>query len=222
MPPFRVKVETEGAARALGQFAANTSQGKRVQLMRTVGAAQLVSIYKTFDEEGSPAGSWPRLADSTVKRMKGKAGNHKLLIKSGRLRNSIRVEATADSVRIGTHLIYAGVHQFGSHDRGAGEGPQARIAGRGVKVDAHASHWMQKRGLRRVSVIGKDGKRRSVLKREEGPLQRKQTSVRRHTRYQNIPARPYLVFRPEDPARIEETIRLFYVTQARDAGLEAK
>jgi phage virion morphogenesis protein len=222
MPSLQIKVNADGAARALGQFAMNTSTGQRIQLMRAIGNAQLVSIYKTFDEQGSPSGSWPRLADSTVKRMKGGAAGHKLLIKSGRLRNSIRVDADANSVRIGTHLVYAGVHQFGSRDRGAGEGPQARVEGRGVRVDAHASHWMQRRGLQRVSVLGSDGKRRTVLKREEGPLQRKEFTVRKHTRYQNIPARPYLVFRPEDPARIEETVRLFYVTQAKAAGLETR
>jgi phage virion morphogenesis protein len=220
MAALRVNVNSDGVAKALGQFAANTSSGKRAQLMAVIGAGQLVSVYRTFDEEGSPAGSWPRLAASTVKRMKGAASGHKLLIRSGRLRNSIRAEVTQNVVVIGTNVKYAGVHQRGSADRGSGAGPQARIAGRDVKVDSHESHWMQRRGLRGVQIVDKNGKKRTVVKKEIGPLQRKKTTVRSHSRFQNIPARPYLVFRPEDPQRIEEQVALFYVTQAKDAGLK--
>jgi phage virion morphogenesis protein len=219
MAALRVQVDSDGAARALGQFAANTSAGKRVQLMKTIGAGQLVSVYRTFSEEGSPAGSWPALAASSVKRMKGSAGGHKLLIQSGRLRNSIRVQAEQSKVTLGTNLSYAGVHQFGSRDRGAGQGPQARIAGRDVSVGKHESHWMQRRGLRGVSIVDKNGNRRTVIRKEVGPLQRKSFSVGSHRRFQNIPARPYLVFRPEDPGRIEQQVQLFYVAQAKDAGL---
>ena len=217
---LQIKVDNQGAAAALGKFVAGTSQGQRVQLMNVIGSGQLVSIYRTFEDEGSPAGSWPALAASTVKRMKGDAGGHKLLIRSGRLRNSIQVQAEAYKVTIGTNLSYAAVHQFGSRDRGAGEGPQAKIAGRDVKVAAHESHWMQRRGLRGVRITDKNGVSRTVVKREIGPLQRKTFQVKSHGRHQNIPARPYLVFRPEDPARIEEQVRLFYVNKAKDAGLK--
>jgi phage gpG-like protein len=220
MAAVRIKVNSDGAARALGQFAQSTSDGQRLQLLTTIGQGQLVSIYRTFDEGGSPAGSWPALAASTVKRMKGGASGHKLLIRSGRLRNSIRVQAAGNTVTIGTNLKYAPVQQLGSRDRGTGAGPQARIAGRDVKVGAHESHWMQRRGLRGVQIVDKNGVRRTVVKKEIGPLHRKKTSVRAHGRFQNIPGRPYLVFRPEDPARINEQVALFYVTQAKNAGLK--
>ena len=49
---------------------------------------------------------------------------------------------------------------------------------------------------------------------------RNKTNVSKHTRHQNIPARPYLVFRPEDPRRIQSLVNA-YVQRARAAaGLE--
>ncbi len=218
---IRIKVNSAGAVQALGQFAASTAPGQRTALMQTIGAGMLVSIYKTFAEEGSPAGSWPGLAASTIKRMKG-AGGHKLLVRSGRLRNSIRAVAEADRVVIGTNLVYAAVHQFGSRDRGMGLGPQARVSGRGVQVNAHDSHRTAKRQKGRISIVDKNGVTRTVTRNMPGPLMRTDFKVRGHQRFQNIPARPYLVFRPEDPARIQEQVDLFYKTQAQNAGLQVR
>ena len=218
---IRIKVNAAGAVNALGRFAASTSAGQRVELMRTIGAGMLVSIYKTFQEEGSPSGSWPGLAASTIKRMKG-AGGHKLLFQRGRLRNSIHSVAEANRVVIGTNLVYAAVHLYGSRDRGIGEGPQAKIDGRGVLVKGRDSHRTATRGKGGLRIVDKNGVSRMVTRNMAGPLMRTYFKVKGHTRHQNIPARPYLVFRPEDPARIREQVDLFYLTQARNAGLQVR
>ena len=51
-------------------------------------------------------------------------------------------------------------------------------------------------------ATGKDGKTRNLRVRAQGPDRATRYTVGEHQRHQNIPARPYLVFRPEDPARL--------------------
>jgi phage virion morphogenesis protein len=127
-------------------------------MLSIAGELMRGSVAKTFRAEGSPAGSWPRLAASTMKK-KGYTAGHKLLILSGRLFGSISYVVSGNTLTVGTNVVYAGVHQYGSADRRGGSiGPQAKLKDRA-----------DKRG-----------------------------------RHQNIPARPFLVFRPEDPGRIME------------------
>jgi phage gpG-like protein len=215
---------------------------QRQGLMRTIGQHQLVSIYRTFDEQGSPANSWAPLAASTVRNKKSKASaGRKTLILSGRLRNSIHAEPTDSGVVIGSNLVYARVQQEGSADRGAGEGPQARIPGRSVSVAGHRSSFQRPAhyyGMREVikggkthrvpfamrtgvhEITDKHGRTRKVRAAYQGPsVARQQTTVRAHKRFQNIPARPYLVLRPEDPARIEADVKGFILFTAASAGL---
>src|SRR5574341_365897 len=80
-------------------------------LLAAAGEVMQGSIAKTFREEGSPAGSWPALASSTLKRV---TPGHKKLIGRGRLVRSIvyRVEGDERLV-IGSNLIYAAIHQLG-------------------------------------------------------------------------------------------------------------
>jgi phage virion morphogenesis protein len=127
-------------------------------LLKIAGAVMLGSIAKTFREQGSPAGSWPPLAPSTLKRGKGGIGR-KILIQSGRLKSSItyNVNEAAKRVEIGSNVIYAGIQQRGG------------MTGRGHKT--------------------------------------------------KIPARPYLVFRPEDPQRITSAMEAYIRAQAKGAGL---
>ena len=57
--------------------------------------------------------------------------------------------------------------------------------------------------------------------RRVGPSERGVAKIGAHDRHQNIPARPYLVFRPEDPARIQEMTDAWIRKSARASGLEA-
>ena len=234
-----VKVENGGVTLALGRFATGLRQ--RTALLKEIAAGMLVSVRRTFREQGSPEGSWAPLAASTL-RKKPNGSGRKILIVSGRLLNSIQATSDDHSVTLGTNLVYARVQQEGSADRsGAAIGPQARIAGRAVLVAA--SHRSFQReihyGLR--TVAGRDGqshqvpvgmrtgmrdvtdargRNTKVRTAFQGPRLQQQVAVGEHNRFQNIPARPYLVFRPEDPARLQAQVIAFGARAALQAGLQ--
>ncbi len=192
-----VQVDSGRVVLALGRFQLGIRQNE--ELMRTIGASMLVSVRRTFREQGSPAGSWAPLAASTIRSNPKKYGpGHKLLIDKGTLLNSITFAPFSGGVTIGTNLVYARVQQEGSADRrGAAIGPQAKIAGRSVTVGAHTR--------------GSDFKTR--IGRIRGGR------VKEHQRHQNIPPRPYLVFRPEDPARIRGLVVAYVNRERKAAGL---
>jgi phage gpG-like protein len=210
------------------------------ELMRQIGTSQLASIRRTFRDEGVPAGSWARLAPSTIARNPKLYGaGHKLLVRSGRLLNSINVRTVSHGmVVIGTNLVYAGVHQRGSRDRGVAIGPRTAAEEQAqVSVRAH-ERYATPYGSRLVlsarpsmAVEGPvmDGKRRKRQVAEgprmgrydrvrlEGPARR--SLVGSFQRHQNIPPRPYLVFRPEDPARIRGIAQRYVLEAEKKAGL---
>lgn len=215
---------------------------RREELYAEMGAAMLVSIRRTFREQGSPSGSWVPLAAATVKRDPKKYGaGHKLLIDSGYMLNSITYQAFSGGVMIGTHVKYAAVQNFGSRDRTGGpSSPQARLADRAVKVKgsfrtiklapryervehtrADGSKVMVPRAVFKetVKVKGKDGHFRTVTRNIRGPKYTKTFRVAPHAAYQNIPARPFMVFRPEDPGRLRSLAVTFANRSKGDAGL---
>jgi phage gpG-like protein len=217
-----VQIKTEAGQVITSLSAFSMFLQNKQSLLEVIGAGQLVSIYRTFAEEGSPSGSWAPLAESTRKRYK--RDGHKLLIKSGNLRNSIKAVVAGNSVTIGTGVVYAAVQQFGSRDRGSiGYGPRTKAMDDAkVKVGEHDRESF--RGPRvkygRVTIVDKNGRTRRVWMRRAGPIERRVGKVSAHERHQNIPARPYLVFRPEDPERIEQEVRTWVSEQANAAGLE--
>jgi len=184
-------------------------------LLNTIGLRLHASVMKTFDEQGSPAGSWPKLAISTLRNRKYTSG-HKLLQMRGDLKGSIRPSVQGnDTVVLGTNLRYAAVHQFGSTDyRGAFTGPftreqQAAYDAERVAVRAHIATRLQRPRYGREMRTDKNGRTRSVRVRLN-PGAKDQIQVRAHRRHQNIPPRPYLVFRPEDPSVIAETVQAYF------------
>src|SRR5262249_15460217 len=137
---------------------------------------------RTFREQGSPAGSWPPLAASTLKRGKGGAGR-KILIQSGRLKNSINYDVQGNTLTIGTNLVYARIQQ------------QSGFAGRRSPSNRRQlAHFIDQR-------IGGF----------HGPMK---------FRRPHIPARPYLVFRPEDPQRIADAMQRYIDASAQQEGLK--
>ena len=224
MPAVAVSTTADKVVISLTQFQATLAE--RTELMRTIGAGQLVSIRHTFADSGSPAGSWAPLAESTKKK-KGYTEGHKLLILSSRLLNSITFDADSSSVTLGTNVSYARVQQLGS-----GEGS--------VKVKARTGHLLLAHhyNLREVKSsdgkshmvptpsstgkhrsIDKNGRTITVKAKFAGPRRLATFDVAAHERTGGIPARPYLVFRPEDPARILEETRLFAELKATEAGM---
>jgi len=136
-------------------------------LLAAAGETMRGSIEQTFRDSGSPPGSWPPLAASTLKRRLKKGGGAiKMLIDRGRLKNSLTYRVEGDErLVIGTNVIYGAIHQTG----------------------------------------GEAG-RRGPFKKKDG-------------RRPFIPARPFLVFRPEDPERIQEAMEQVIDQAAQQEGL---
>jgi phage virion morphogenesis protein len=93
-------------------------------VMKTIGQVIRTSIQKNFEEGGRPQG-WIKLSPATVGKKRKGAG--KILVDSGRLKNSIKVQAFSDRVEVGTNVIYAAIHHFGGQ---AGRGGKVRIPAR--------------------------------------------------------------------------------------------
>ena len=205
-----VKVDDSRVVIALGKF--RLSLTRNGELMQQIGNSQLLSVRRTFRDQGVPAGSWRPLAPSTIRALGAKAAGHKMLIRSGRLLNSIHAESGPGRVVIGTNLVYAAVQQHGSRDFGYGARTAEQEAST-IKVAA--------RNYSRISgELGTGNLPHAGRRRIQGPRNAKTVNVRSHSRHQNIPPRPYLVFRPEDPTRIRGLV-LRYVNQAKkSAGLE--
>ncbi|ACO32078.1 MULTISPECIES: phage virion morphogenesis protein [Acidobacterium] len=191
------------------------------ELMGILGASMIRSIYRTFREEGSPAGSWPALSPSTIRsNPKIYTAGHKLLVISGLLRNSIKWSASPGVVEIGTSVVYAAVQNFGSRDRSFGIGPKTlEQEAATVEVPEHSRSLIEKRSLGLADTTDKNGRHRRVWRKTEGPLNARQILVRHHQRHQNIPRRPFMVLRPEDPERLRGLTRGWVLKQAQEAGL---
>ena len=207
-----VRVDDKAVELSLNRFA--FSLGQRQELLKVIGQGQIVSVYRTFDEQGSPSGSWAPLAPSTLKNKRSKASaGRKILILSGKLRNSIRADVDGDSVIVGTNLVYARVQQEGSGDGLA-------------SVDEHTRYtkrlYLRPLGTGTREITDSAGRNTKVKTKFAGPKNRiAPVAVRSHKRAQNIPARPYLVFRPEDSDRIAGQVNDFAARAARDSGLNA-
>jgi phage gpG-like protein len=146
-----------------------------------------------------------------------------MLIGSGRLLNSIAIHTRGtDQVVLGTNLRYAAVHQFGSKDRGSiGLGPRTEEQqNTTVKVKEHAYFQLSPSlGSGRLKTVDKLGRSRKVRAIIAGPRNQRRVNVAGHARHQNIPARPYLVFRPEDPERLADVAKAYVNSVRRNAGL---
>ena len=112
---------------------------------KATGEFLVGSVEEVFQSGGVP-NKWPELAPATIiQRMGGsqkriftkkgafkagaarKFGTIKTLIRSGRLLRSITYDARRDSVRVGTNVLYAAIHQFGGK---AGRGRTVEIPAR--------------------------------------------------------------------------------------------
>jgi len=180
---FNITINDKAMQISLKNFSARISPAP---LLKIAGEVMRGSVERTFRDQGSPAGSWAPLAASTLKRGKGGAGR-KILIQSGRLKNSLTPEAGAyrivgNVLTIGTNLVYAQVQQEGGF---AGRSRPSSRRKLGHHIDQHFG--------------------------VHGPMK---------WRRPFIPARPYLVFRPEDPQRIKEAMERYAAAVAAKEGLK--
>ncbi len=61
-----IKVDSSKALVALGRFRLSLQEND--ELMRQIGASMLLSVRRTFREQGVPANSWVPLSPNTVRR----------------------------------------------------------------------------------------------------------------------------------------------------------
>jgi phage gpG-like protein len=78
-------------------------------------------IIRNYDAEGGLIGGWAPLAPATVKE-KARIGKERILVRSGRLRNSLRSFFDNDQAGVGSDVPYSDVHEEGS-----GRVPQRKI-----------------------------------------------------------------------------------------------
>lgn len=85
-----------------------------------VGETLLNSTRERFRSQTAPDGSaWTPLSPAYAARKKRNKG--KILTLYGHLRGTLVKQATADSLRIGTPLVYGATHQFGAAQGSFGE-----------------------------------------------------------------------------------------------------
>jgi phage gpG-like protein len=200
-----IKSDASNVTVSLRQFA--LSLGAKEQLLRIIGLGQLKSVRQTFRDSGSPAGSWAPLSDASRSWRKYSSG-HKLLIDTGRLLNSITFAAQGNSVVIGTGLNYAWVHQEGF------DGSQK------VKPYSYTRRQRSRDTFQKQQITNKLGRKQTVRRKTSSGIG--VVNVRGFSRHIHIPARPYLVFRPEDPARIQQETELYVAQAAKQSGLEIR
>jgi phage virion morphogenesis protein len=85
--------------------------------LTAIGAALVSSTQLRFNDSRAPDGStWHALSPVTIAlRRKGKGkGGAKPLLDTGRLRNSISYAVDANSVTVGSNVVYARMQQFGA------------------------------------------------------------------------------------------------------------
>ena len=201
-----VKCDAANVTISLHKFA--LSLGAKEQLLRIIGAGQLKSVRRTFAEQGSPSGSWAPLSPVSLqwRKYKNGGGGHRLLIDKGLLLNSITFAVQGNSVVIGTALGYAGVHQYGF------DGAQ------NVRPYSYTRRQKSRDASGKFKIVNKAGRGQTVTRKTVSGIAT--VNVRSFTRHLHIPARPFLVFRAEDPARIQEETQLFVKQSAAQSGLE--
>ena len=115
---MQISIQVEGLTRLRQRLkvTADKLQNMR-QFWSSVGMyVQRQTIRERFNKEQSPEGQkWKPLADATIRRRKKrhKRGQMKILHDTGELRRSIAYEAENNSVKVGSMLKYARIHQFG-------------------------------------------------------------------------------------------------------------
>ena len=97
-----------------GALAAMTDHSRDLRpAFDSIGRMLMASTDMRFERAVDPDGiPWTPLARSTARR-KAKAGRERMLQWSGALRRSITRQVGANSVTVGTNLIYAAIQQFG-------------------------------------------------------------------------------------------------------------
>ena len=108
---IRVEFDDAEVRRALDRLA--KAGADLTPAMREIGEVLESSAKERFVDQASPDGTpWAPLSEHTKRRKK--RNKDKILTRDGFLRGNLTFQAGADSVEVGSPLIYAGTHQFGA------------------------------------------------------------------------------------------------------------
>jgi len=110
-----IRIEVADAEVATGLRRLGEAGGDLGAAMEEIGAALLFSTQTRFETKTGPDGApWTPFAGSTLKRMPARRRiGPQLLRDTGRLSGSLVFKADAESVEVGTNVVYAAIHQFG-------------------------------------------------------------------------------------------------------------
>jgi phage virion morphogenesis protein len=122
-----ISINWGGLQDSLHKAAANIGNTK--QLMLEIGMAMKGRTVRRFHAGVSPEGEAWKEIQYTRKDTKGRPrkGKAKPLLDTGRLRNSISVNASVTEVHVGSNVEYARIHQLGGQ---AGRGKKVTIPAR--------------------------------------------------------------------------------------------
>jgi hypothetical protein len=91
---------------------------------------------------------------------------------------------------------------------------------RRAAVHSYTRRQRSRDSFRTERIVNKLGRNQTVKRKVSSAIGT--VSVKGFTRNINIPARPFLVFRPEDPERIQKQVALYVAEQGKAAGLESR
>ena len=132
---IRVEFDDAEVRRALDRLA--KAGADLTPAMREIGEVLLNSARERFSDQTSPDGTpWAPLSEQT--RARKPRNKDKVLTLDGHLRGTLAFRAGADSVEVGSPLVYAGTHQFGAPAGSFAPGiPWGDIPARPFLVDAN-------------------------------------------------------------------------------------
>lgn len=172
--PLDITIDDAEIKAGLAQLAAKLNDLR--PFFNDVGETLLNSTRNRFRSQTAPDGAaWKPLSPAYAARKARNQG--KVLTLYGHLRGTLVKQATADSLRIGTPLIYGAVHQFG-----AAKGSFGTVVAR---INAYSRRGKGSRDAKGRFTAGQT------------------TTVRAHTRpmrvpWGDIPARPFLGLSEDD------------------------
>jgi phage gpG-like protein len=153
-------------------------KNNKPRLMREIGELVVNDALKNFKDEAFEGQKWKPRKDGSSTGDRG--GRRNLLVKSGKLRRSIRVtKATANSVSVGSDVPYAKIHNEGG------------VTNPKVTPRSRRFFW-------------------AMYKKTGNPRFKAMATTKQNSFRVNIPARPFLKITPKlkekIKAKINETI----------------
>lgn len=162
----------------------------RKAINKLAGTIVLGGVLDCFQASKSPYGE-------TWKPLKSRDG--KPLLDTGRLRNSIKLDQKGDGFAVSTDVVYAPVHQYGSHRFVGARQNVVHTSGKGKRISREA--WAKKHERHAKALDALEGSSRDITRKQRRSLKAKQRAFRRFRSSRKlvftkshevgIPARPF-------------------------------